>query len=94
MKNKLILFAFIVAGVLLYVALCHSQEMVQPPKSYCFHSRIGGYWLAVSRHNLKDDPNEFDPCYTNITSAYKPIVHKIGDQWTIEFTSDIAENLP
>ena len=54
-------------------------------------------WLIVTRHNTKalDQKKGFDPCYTSVTSDFKPIVRKLANgKYEIEFTSEIAEKLP
>ena len=70
-------------------------NVIPPPeKSMTFVSKIGGSWLTVRRHN---DPNvsDWNPSFTNITCAYRPIVHKLNDgRYEIEFTSELAKDLP
>ena|SRR5215813_2502527 len=54
-----------------------------------------GHWATIARFN-KHDPSArgFHPSYTVIFCKYKPIVKKVGDNWQITFTSEIAENIP
>lgn len=70
------------------------QTMQQEPKTRTFHSRIGGDWLKVERHNRADDPDLWHPSYVNLVSAYKPIVTKRGESWEVNFVSEVAEHLP
>jgi len=50
-------------------------------------------WLTLSNH----DPNtkDFHPSLTSILCDYKPVVRKRNDgKYQIQFTSEIAEDLP
>jgi hypothetical protein len=54
-------------------------------------------WLEIRRadKNAADKTKGFDPCYTYVLSDYKPIIKKLRDgRWEIQFTAEIAENLP
>jgi len=51
-------------------------------------------WLRIQRHDAIDEKRGFDPNYTDITCAFKPMVRKVGDQWEIQFISEIAEKQP
>jgi hypothetical protein len=48
-------------------------------------------WLVIERHNEADARDGFSPCYTEIHSAYKPVVTRNEDgTYSIQFVSEIA----
>jgi hypothetical protein len=53
-------------------------------------------WLWIGRINKTAKPERgFDPSFTFIICDYKPMVKKLKDgRWQIQFTSEIAENIP
>jgi hypothetical protein len=50
----------------------------------------GTPWLTIARHG----DNAWHPSFVNILVDYKPIVRKVGNQYEITFTSEIAEDIP
>jgi len=60
---------------------------------------VSGVWLTVERAN-KTDPRPtgkggFDPSYTYLLSDFKPLIKKLKNgKWEIQFTAEIAENIP
>jgi hypothetical protein len=92
MKRALPFFLVFFVGMIFLVS---AQTMQQEPTARVFSSRIGGDWLRVERFNLKDDPDGFHPCYTEIRCAYKPVVTRQPDgTYLIQFVSEIAARLP
>ena len=60
---------------------------------------VSGVWLTVERANkhqaLKTGEGGFDPSYTYLICDFKPMVKKLGNgKWVIQFTAEIAEDLP
>jgi hypothetical protein len=55
-------------------------------------------WLLLNDHSQRVTRTQaitINPCYTSLTSDYKPISHKLPDgRWEIVFVSEIAEDLP
>jgi hypothetical protein len=92
MKLTLICLAIAICGRLAFEVA--AQQTVQQPMKYSFHSKYGGDWLTVARHNAKDAADPWDACYTNITSAYVPVVHHLPDgRYEVEFLSEIAKKI-
>lgn len=57
---------------------------------------VSGTWLTVERANKNDsEAKGFDPSYTYLLSDFKPLVKKLRNgKWEIQFTSEIAEDIP
>jgi hypothetical protein len=57
---------------------------------------VSGVWLIVGRANTQDPLGKgFDPSYTYLLVNYKPKVKQLKDgRWLIQFTSEIAEDIP
>jgi hypothetical protein len=53
-------------------------------------------WLWIGRINTTEHPEHgFDPSMTFVISDYKPMVKKMkSGKWQIQFTSEIAEDIP
>lgn len=91
-------------GLALAVGLTYGQILVpsrthQENKEIVVSGVVAGdwtHWMTVEAHNGKEFAERgFDPCYTNVVTDYKPVVHKLPDgKWEIQFTSEIAEGLP
>lgn len=57
---------------------------------------VSGVWFTIERIN-KTDPNGkgFDPSFCYMLSNYKPLIKKLKNgKYLIQFTSEIAEDLP
>ncbi len=100
---------FILASVAIAVAL-HGQIVIRPTtenlpeiareaKTIEVIGKIAGEsrkWMWIGRINTTERPEfGFDPSMTFIICDYKPMVKKLKDgRYQIQFTSEIAENIP
>lgn len=54
---------------------------------------LHGTWLVVERRKYSGTTNSgFDPCYTEITSDFKPVVKQLPNKkWLVQFAEDDLE---
>jgi len=89
------LFLFLTIALAALLAGAGAQTFQREPASITISSRVGGDWLVIERHNERDSPDGFHPCYTALRSAYKPVVTRAADgSYRIQFVSEIAQDLP
>ncbi len=109
-KFRLLLVVFILVGFALSrsrsqtvitarTANVTTYPIVEGEHAALIKGKIAGeikQWLAIEAHNGPDWSSDgYDPNYTRIVCDYKPIVRKLpGGFWEIQFTSEIAEQLP
>ena len=95
--------AALAATALLYSQSAAPFDVTQPtdkqPSHIDISGGVSGTWLVIDRANKTDnDPvgkGGFDPSYTYLISDFKPLVKKLRNgKWEIQFTAEIAENIP
>jgi hypothetical protein len=102
MKSTAILFALVLAcsgQVIITPTTANKEDFATEAKSIEIIGKYSGEWrrwMWIGRVNTTDKPEQgFHPSMTYIVSDYKPIAKRLSDgHWLIQFTSELAENIP